>query len=178
MRIESKRTVLRAVEPEDKEFLAYLFNESNLSGQDAPREIVYPVSAEMEEAWISSVTGKPDEAHMIIENRKNALSLGIISIDEMNFRNGSARLRIRLTRKNWDDGIGAEAIEAVTDFLFDRMNIRRVWARVDEDNSRAIRCFEKCGFTLEGVLREDHVRDGAWKNSLLMSQLKSDPRRG
>lgn len=176
MLIETKRLTLRAVEPEDAEFLASLFNEAGASDPDAPRELIYPVSEEAEMAWISSLPRRSGDAQMIIEKRKGGAALGIVSVDEMDWRNASARLRIRITRESWENGFGAEAIGATVAFLFDRMNFRRVWLRVDEGNSRAIRCFEQCGFVLEGVMREDHVRDGGWRNSLLMSKLKSDRR--
>jgi RimJ/RimL family protein N-acetyltransferase len=177
MLIETKRLTLRAVEPEDAGFLARLFNEAGAANPDAPRELIYPISEESELAWISSLPRRSADAHMIIEKRKGGAALGIISVDEMDWRNASARLRIRLTRESWESGYGTEAVGATVAFLFDRMNFRRVWVRVDEGNSRAIRCFEQCGFVLEGVLREDHVRDGGWKNSLLMSILSSDQRR-
>lgn len=177
MRIETERLTLRAVEPEDAGFLAELLNEADLEGEDAPRELIYPTSVEAEESWISHLPDLPEEAHMIVEKRKGKERLGIISVDDADYRAASARLRVRLTRKSWDRGFGGEAVDAVVGFLFERMNIRRVWLRVDEGNARAVRCFERCGFVLEGVLREDHVRDGTWRNSLLMSILRSDSRR-
>ena len=178
MRIETKRLELRAVEPEDAGFLAGLFNETDLTGDDAPRDLIYPISKEAEESWISALPDLQDEAHMMVEKRKGKQPIGIVSVDEMDFRNASARLRVRLTRESWDCGFGAEAVDGLVNFLFDRMNIRRVWLRVDEGNARAIRCFERCGFILEGVMRDDHLRDGSWRNSLLMSILSTDKRRG
>jgi len=177
MLIETKRLTLRAVEPDDAEFLAGLFNEAGAADPDAPRELIYPVSEEAELAWISSLPRRTADAHMIIEKRKGGAALGIISVDEMDWRSASARLRIRIARESWEKGYGAEAVGATVAFLFDRMNFRRVWVRIDEGNSRAIRCFEQCGFVLEGVLREDHLRDGGWRNSLLMSMLSIDQRR-
>jgi len=178
MLIETKRLTLRSVEPGDAGFLADLFNSADLLDSDAPYKLVYPLSKEMEEEWISRAVGRSDEAHMIVEMRKDRSPIGIVSVNDIDGRNASAALRIRLKEESWDRGYGTEAVRETARFMFDRMNIRRVWLRVDEENARAIRCYEKCGFVLEGVLREDHVRGGAWKNSLVMSLLHGDLKEG
>jgi len=178
MLIETKKLVMRSVEPGDAGFLADLFNSADPLESDAPYDLVYPLSEEMEEDWISRIGLRGDEAHMIVEARKGHRPIGIISVSEIDGRNASARLRIRLEEGSWDKGYGAEAVGGTARFMFDRLNMRRVWLRVDEGNARAIRCFESCGFVLEGVLREDHIRDGGWKNSLVMSLLSKDLKEG
>ena len=57
------------------------------------------------------------------------------------------------------------------------MNMHRVWLRVAEQNKRAIACYKKCGFKVEGTLRDDHYAGDAWRNSYVMSILDSDFRR-
>lgn len=178
MLIETKRLTMRSVEPADAGFLADLFNNADPLDSSAPYDLVYPLSREMEEDWISKIQGMDEEAHMIVETRKGHRPIGIISVNDIDGRNASAALRIRLEEESWDKGFGTEAVAATARFMFERMNLKRVWLRVDENNARAIRCYEKCGFMLEGVLREDHIRDGGWKNSLVMSLLPGDLREG
>lgn len=43
--------------------------------------------------------------------------------------------------------------------------------RVFEDNARAIRAYEKCGFQKEGRLREATYRRGRYYDQLMMSIL-------
>jgi RimJ/RimL family protein N-acetyltransferase len=174
MLIVTKMLELRSVEPSDAGFLADLFNNADPLDSGAPYDLVYPLSREMEEDWISRSGGRSDEAHMIVEMRKGHRPIGIVSVSKIDLRNASAALRIRLEEKSWDKGYGTEAVRETAKFMFERMNLRRVWLRVDEGNARAIRCYEKCGFALEGVLREDHIRDGAWRNSLVMSLIVGD----
>jgi RimJ/RimL family protein N-acetyltransferase len=178
MLIETKRLVMRAVEPEDAGFLADLFNDANAVESGAPHDLVYPLSKEMEEEWISRTAGRVDEAHMVVEKRKGRDPIGVISVNHIDGRNASAAIWISLLEESWDNGFGTEAVRGAARFMFDKLNIRRVWLRVDEENARAIRCFEKCGFALEGVLREDHVRGGSWKNSLVMSLLSGELKEG
>ncbi|NLG24638.1 MAG: GNAT family N-acetyltransferase, partial [Clostridiales bacterium] len=41
---------------------------------------------------------------------------------------------------------------------------------------RAIRCYEKCGFQLEGRLRQDIYSDGAYRDLLMMGVLRDERR--
>jgi RimJ/RimL family protein N-acetyltransferase len=149
-------------------------DEVDLHDSSGPYSLIYPSSKEIEERWISQIGSRKDEAHMVIEKRAGRASIGIISVSEMEKRNSSAHIGIRLKGESWDQGHGTEAIRGALKFMFESLNIHRVWLRVDEENARAIRCYEKCGFTLEGVLRENHIRNGCWKNSVVMSIIQGE----
>jgi RimJ/RimL family protein N-acetyltransferase len=178
MLIETKRLVLRPIEPEDARFLADLLNDTDPRAEDGPYNLIYPSSKEIEERWISKIGSRDDEAHLIIEKRKGEKPIGVISVTRMEKRSASAAIGILLEEKYRDQDYGTEAMRATTEFVFNNLNMHRIWLRVNEGNSRAIRCYEKSGFTLEGVLREDHVRDGRWRNSLIMSVLSNEREAG
>jgi RimJ/RimL family protein N-acetyltransferase len=174
MLIETKRLVLRPIEPEDAQFLADLINGTDPRANDGPYTLIFPVSKEIEERWISKIGSRDDEAHLLIEKRKGGEPIGAISVTRTDRRNASASIGILLKEEYRDQDYGTEAVRATTKFMFDHLNVHRVWLRVNEGNSRAIRCCEKSGFSIEGVLREDHMRDGRWNNSLIMSILSDE----
>lgn len=174
MLIETRRLVLRPVEPEDAGFLAGLMDEIDLHDSSGPHSLIYPTSKEIEERWISQIGSRSDEAHMIIEKRAGKIPIGVISATEIEKRNSSAQIGIRLKEECGDQGYGTEAMRGAVGFMFETLNIHRVWLRADEENARAIRCYEKCGFSLEGVLRENHFRNGVWKSSVVMSILRDE----
>ena len=174
MLIETKRLIMRPVEPEDATFLAKLMDEIDLHKPSAPICDVRPTSKEIEQKWISQAGSATNEANLIIEMRAGKQQIGIISVTDIEKRNASAFIGIRLKEDMWDKGYGAEAVRGVAEFMFDTLNIHRVWMKADEENDRAIRCFESCGFTLEGVLRDTHIRSGVWKNSVEMSLLPGE----
>ena len=176
MNIETKRLILRAVEPQDARFLADLVNDPDVRKVIGAYDLVFPMSIGMEDRWIEAVS-KSEDVHMIVMLRSTCSPLGILSVKDVNKRNGSAHLSIILQRKSWDKGYGTEAVTSVLRFLFDRKNMHRVWLRVAEHNGRAIACYKKCGFKIEGTLREDHYSGSAWHSSYLMSILESDYRR-
>jgi len=176
MNIETKRLVLRALEPRDARFLADLVNDPDVASVLGAYNLVFPMSVDMEERWIESVS-KTEDVHLIATLKVGSSPLGVLSIKDINKRNGSAHLSMLLQKKSWDKGYGTEAITGILSFLFDRKNMHRVWLRVAEYNERAIACYRKCGFKVEGTLREDHYASDAWHGSHIMSILYSDFRR-
>lgn len=95
--------------------------------------------------------------HDIVETDRNAmLALGISSADDMN------------------RGYGTEAIKLVLAHGFNSMNLHRVDLRVLSRNKRAIRAYEKCGFTHEGTKRENAFIDGEWEDDVFMSILEHE----
>lgn len=175
--VETKRLILRAVEPEDASFLADLVNDPEVRGALGAYSLVYPVSVEEEEKWVAKVESRDDESNMVVCKRQGMKPIGLMSVRDIRERVASAHVTIILAKEHWDKGFGQEAMEGVLSLLFDRMNLHRVWLRVAEDNKRAIRCYEKCGFLREGVLREDHFQSGKWANSLVMAILADEFRR-
>ena len=57
---------------------------------------------------------------------------------------------------------------------FYTLNLNRVHLHVFEDNLRAIRCYEKVGFQLEGRLRQANFYNGAYRDELIMGVLRED----
>lgn len=67
-----------------------------------------------------------------------------------------------------DRGLGTEATRLVLAHAFDALALTRVDLRVLAFNSRAIRCYEKCGFERYAVARDRAFVDGRWQDDLLM----------
>lgn len=72
-------------------------------------------------------------------------------------------------------GYVSEAARAVLGFLFDETGARRVRLECDETNARSARVAERCGFKLEGHIRENHLRpDGSVTGTLLYGMLNGE----
>jgi len=60
------------------------------------------------------------------------------------------------------------------DFAFNICGFHRLQANVLEGNIASRRMLEKCGFQLEGCLRESYRIDGKWHNDWLLGCLAKD----
>jgi aminoglycoside 6'-N-acetyltransferase len=69
-------------------------------------------------------------------------------------------------------GLGGEAVRAVAGYLFAERGHHRITIDPATQNARAIRCYEKAGFSHVGVMRRAwRDPDGEWQDLLLMELL-------
>ncbi|MEX1295285.1 MAG: GNAT family protein [Candidatus Limnocylindrales bacterium] len=71
-------------------------------------------------------------------------------------------------------GLGSDAVDAALDFIFGSYEVERVWLTTERDNSRAVRAFEKSGFSVDGTVRHHFRREGRWRDSALMAITRAD----
>lgn len=71
-------------------------------------------------------------------------------------------------------GYGTDAVRQSLRFAFEDLGLRRVDLITDADNARGIRCYEKCGFVREGLLRARRLRHGRPVDMVIMGALKDD----
>lgn len=75
----------------------------------------------------------------------------------MNITGDTGELAIEIGDKQyWGKGYGAEAVRALTQHWLSN-GLQRIWLKVLPSNTRAIRCYQKCGFVPAGRLILDRV---------------------
>ncbi len=111
------------------------------------------------------------------------LFTGIWTITDSRFVGGTG-----LEPVNWDIGyfqIGywvrasatgagyvTEAVQLLTDYALRQLAVQRVEIRCSEHNTRSATVARRAGFTLEGILRNDHrACDGAIRSSLVFARV-------
>ena len=98
--------------------------------------------------------------------------VGLLQVDPHHKR---AELAISIGEKEcWSRGYGTDAIRAVLRHGFEGLGLRRIDLHTDADNARGIRCYEKCGFVQEGVMRERRLRYGKPLDMVLMAVLREE----
>lgn len=76
----------------------------------------------------------------------------------------------------WGKGIATEALDAVLDFLFDTVKVKRVQAKFDPENAASGRVMEKCGMVYEGTLRKACRTNRGIVDNTVYSLLSDDRR--
>lgn len=167
---EGKLVRLRAREPADVERCNELFNDPDVRwGLLAPM----PMSTAETRAWFEATRKDPDGERFIIETLEGEL-IGICSIEGISARSRSGEVGIWIGKPYWNEGYGTDAMRALCRFAFRFMNLQRVWLHVYETNDKAIRSYEKVGFTLEGRLRRDQFLGGRYIDTLVMGLLAEE----
>lgn len=71
-------------------------------------------------------------------------------------------------------GYVPQATMEILKFGFEQLGLNRIYLSVFADNAPAIHSYERTGFKLEGVLREDFCRNGEFVDVVLMAMTKAD----
>ena len=86
-----------------------------------------------------------------------------------------AELGIAIQDKSqWGRGLGTEAVRLLLGQAFGEMGLNRVELHTHEENARAIRSYEKCGFKREGLWRQHNFSEGKFGNTVSMAILREE----
>ncbi|MER0483657.1 GNAT family protein [Streptomyces sp. Edi2] len=125
------------------------------------------------EAWCAGRAGCTDRLDLAVEDRESGAFLGELALNDIDAPNARGSFRIALVAGATGRGIGSEAIRLLLDYAFDRVGLHRVQLEVYDYNPRARRAYEKCGFEVEGRMREALFWDGAWHDVFVMAALRT-----
>jgi RimJ/RimL family protein N-acetyltransferase len=129
-----------------------------------------PVSEDEHRAWFDSLQSREDCRYFaVMEGVSHVGNVWLWAIDS---RHRKAEIRIVIGAAGARGrGVGAQAIDLVSRYAFERLGLHRVYAYVLALNPRARRAFEKAGFALEGTLRDDRSVGEGFVDSYLLSRL-------
>ena len=114
----------------------------------------------------------PEQVGYAITLRDSGRLIGSTTFSNLDPENLATLFHISIGEPDvWGAGLGTEATELMLWLAFERIGLHRVALSVFEFNTRAIRSYEKAGFTVEGRHREAILRDGGRWDELTMGIL-------
>ena len=126
------------------------------------------------DAWLQFLTQHPAAWVIDVGGR----CVGAARLDDINRHDGSARYAVGVdVPELLGQGLGQEVTGLVLRYAFADLGLHRVGLRVLAINERAIRCYERCGFQVEGRERESAYIDGAYYDDLIMGVLAGEHQR-
>ena len=129
-----------------------------------------------QEFWYNSIIdSKETIIFMIIEN-KTKTRIGTIGLTNIDFKNQNCEFGNLLIgeSKNRGKGFAKEATNEILKYTFNELNMHKIYLKVFADNEISVNFYKKCGFKVEGVLRENHFSLGHFRDVLIMSILSND----
>ncbi len=136
--------------------------------------LVMPMTLEEEEAWFDRQVNDPRGKVLTIETETGE-PIGTVSLSSIDQVNRHAILGIMIGEKQyWNQGYGRDAIQTMLRFAFEDLNLQRVGLSVADFNERGIRCYLRCGFKQEGVLRQHRFTGGRYHDTIMMGVLRDE----
>lgn len=167
-------TYIRPWRMDDAEDLAKALSNRNI--QENLRDgLPYPYTPADAGDYITSMAAAPPETAYTWAISIEGVAVGSIGVfRKENIHRQTGELGYYLAQEHWGKGIMTKAVQEVCSDLFQRTDLLRIFAEPFAYNKGSCRVLEKAGFTFEGVLRQNAVKNGTIIDMKLYSILKQE----
>lgn len=165
-----EKVCLRAYKADDIEIATKYVNDKELK-KLLVTTIPFPMTSWEEEEWIKSQkSNNQGNYNFAIEDIETGKYIGGCGIQSVDWLARVAIVGIMIGNKDyWGKGYGTDAMKVLIDFIFNDMNINKIRLQTFSFNERAIKSYEKCGFKVEGVLKNEIFKEGKYYDEIIMS---------
>lgn len=133
----------------------------------------FPYTEKDAEEFITSMLNSdPDKiyAFAITIDDKVIGSIGVFR--QENIHRLTAEMGYYIAGPYWGQGLGTSAVKQICQYIFSHTDIIRIFAEPFADNYASCRILEKAGFTCEGVLRKNAIKNGTLRDMKMYSLVK------
>lgn len=171
--LETDRLILREMTLGDLEFYFRHFNNDEIvEGCCFPGpKSVEAAKEELERYCIKPFKEKRGIRWGIVRKGSKEL-IGTCGYYDWNKTVRRAEIGYDLDPAYWGQGIMSEALRAMLDYGFEKMELNRVQAIIDSKNIRSIELVQRLGFKKEGVLRQNSYFNEQFRDDVIFSLLK------
>lgn len=172
MTLKGEHIYLRALEPEDLDFIHAVEND----------ESVWEISATQTPYSRFLIKQYLDNAHKDIYEVKqlrlvisdySQKPLGMIDLFDFDFKNKRAGVGVLVkSSHNRYKGYGKEALKLLVDYCFTHLDLHQLYCNISEDNKTSIKLFTNNGFQEIGLKKDWNYVNGTFKNEYLFQLIK------
>lgn len=163
---------LRAVEPEDVDFLFDLENNPELwhvtqtsvpySRYDIEQ---YVFSADKQDIAVEK------QIRFIIEYLNDSQPIGTIDLFDLDLKNRRGGIGIVLIESYQGNGLAGMALDLLMEYAFSHLNLHQLYCNVEENNEKSIELFRKRKFVVAGLRRDWNLKGGIWTGEYLLQYI-------
>lgn len=111
-------------------------------------------------AYVESMIADESTYMFAIHDKASDKHIGNIKLYDVHQNNKTCGLGLLIGDKTfWGKGVGTDACNALADFAFNTLHMRKIWLTAFCNNPNAVALYSKVGFQIEGTLKE-HVFSG------------------
>lgn len=173
MTLKGEHIYLRALEPEDLDFIHTVEND----------ESIWEISSTQTPYSKFLITQYLENAHKDIYEVKqlrlvissyDKVTLGMIDLFDFDFKNRRAGVGV-LVKEPADrlKGYGREALELLVDYSFTHLDLHQLYCNISESNDASIKLFSNQGFKKIGLKRDWNYINGSFKNEYLFQLINN-----
>lgn len=159
---------LRALEPEDLEFVYAVENDEKIwdvSNTQTPysrfliREYLKNAQQDIFEA---------KQLRLAICKKNSFQPVGLIDLFDYDPKNNRAGVGILIKEEgNRNSGVGSETLELLIKFSFSKLNLYQLYSNIDIENTPSLKLFTNFGFEQIGIKKQWNLVNGKYKDEAM-----------
>ena len=170
--LKGEKSNLRALEPEDLEFLYTIENNESfwkISHTQTPFS-KYLLKQYLENAHLDIFEAK--QLRLLIEEKSTKRQIGLIDLFDFNPQHKRAGIGILIHPDFQKNGFAFEALSILIDYAFKYLNLHQLYANITANNSKSISLFTKHKFKKVGIKKDWILSEGKFKDEILFQLIK------
>lgn len=170
MNLESTNIKLRALEPEDLDFLFSTENNTNFWEVSST---ITPFSKYILTQYIANSYQDIYEAkqlRLIIEHKGNAI--GMVDLFDFNPQHKRAGIGILILNEFQQKGYADETLTLFLNYAFKTLDLHQLYANITIDNKKSIDLFTKHHFVKIGIKKDWIKSENQYKDEILFQLIK------
>lgn len=112
--------------------------------------------------------------YFTIADKNTDRMIGAIGLSGFNSYQKRIEISYDLSPNYWRRGIATKAINCIIKFAFDYFKVNRIEASVATANTASKNLLVKCGFVIEGILRQHRYHKGYFHDVYFLSLIRDD----
>jgi diamine N-acetyltransferase len=170
MLLKGDLVLLRAVEPTDADLLYCWENDTSLWRFGNP---VSPYSHYHLEKFIETAGDifTMGQMRLMIDLVDGSATVGCVDLFDYDPRSRRAEVAILVDVAHQGNHYGKEALNLLSDYVFNHLHFHQLYAYVGEDNEVSRNLFSCAGFS-EVALLKDWFCNGSWENCFLYQKIE------
>ncbi|MFY9270845.1 MAG: GNAT family protein [Candidatus Manganitrophaceae bacterium] len=175
--LEGKRIYLREVRPSDVNERYYRW----MNDPEVTRFLenrFYPNAIENLRDYVACKLGDRDNIFLAIVLKEGDRHIGNIKLGPIQSIHRIADIGLLIGEKDcWGKGVATEAIQLVSEYAFNVLNLHKVTAGCYGPNEGSARAFQKAGFVVEGIRKGQYYSNGVYVDDILLGLIRPEGKR-
>ncbi|MCF6130793.1 GNAT family N-acetyltransferase [Flavobacterium wongokense] len=171
--LQGQNIYLRALEPEDLEFIYAIENDENIWEVS---NTITPYSKFLIRQYLENAHQDIYEAKQLrlaICKKESSEAVGLIDLFDFDAKNKRAGVGIIIQNEtDRNSGFGKEALRLMIDFSFLQLQLHQLYANIGTDNKASLSLFTTFGFEKIGVKKDWNFTNNAFHDEAVFQLIK------
>lgn len=168
--LHTERLLLRPVEPADQQKVFEGFSHPEVTRYF---DISYPTfeSTAVQMEWYANNRKENSGYAWVVCDKHTQEFMGVFSLYYIKPQHQRAELGYWLLPPYWNKGYATEILNEILHHAKTSLNLHRIAAEVEQDNTASIELLRKIGFERDGMLRDYEIKNGKFQNLEIWSTI-------